>query len=129
MAGRTIRAWLLRFLLVVGAAGAVTAMHSMPVAAHQRPPAASGAQAVHAADMTADPRGHTPSAPADEHHGLEHLCLAILTAVAVSIGLALVRRLWPTTSRTAAVVLSWCCDRSPPPRRPPSLTRLCVLRL
>lgn len=129
MAGRTIRAWLLRFLLVVGAAGAVTVMHSMPVAAHERPRAASGAQAVHAAEMTADPMGDKPSAPADEHHGLEHLCLAILTAIAVTIGLALVRRLWPTTLETAGVVLSRWSDRSPPPRRPPSLTRLRVLRL
>lgn len=129
MAGPTIRARLLRFLLVIGAAGAVTVMHSLPIAAHERPQTASFAQAVHVAEMTADPMGNEPSPPADEHHGLEHLCLAILTAVAVSIALALVRRLWRTTSRTTGALWPRCGERSPPPRRPPSLTRLCVLRL
>lgn len=128
MAGRTVRAWLLRCLLVVGAAGAVTVMHSLPVASHDRPEAASFAQAVHVV-TTADLMGHEPLPPDGEHHGLEHLCLATLTAVAVSIALALLRRLWRTTSRTTGALSPRWGDPSPPPRRPPSLTRLCVLRL
>lgn len=129
MAGRTVRAWLLRFLLVVGAAGAVTVMHSLPVASHPRPQAASFAQAVHVAATTADLMGHEPLPPDGEHHGLEHLCLATLTALVVSIALELLRRLWRTTSRTTGALSPRWGERSPPPRRPPSLTRLCVLRL
>ncbi|CAA9228715.1 MAG: hypothetical protein AVDCRST_MAG41-814 [uncultured Corynebacteriales bacterium] len=129
MAGRTVRAWLLRLLLVLGAAGAVTVMHSLPIAPRDHPQAASFAQVAHVALMTVDPVGNQPSRPDREHHGLEHLCLAILTAIAVRIALALIQRRWPTISRAAAVALPRWGNRSAPPVRPPSLARLCVLRL
>ena len=132
VAVRTVHVWLLRLLLIVGAASAVTAMHSLPIASHERDLASSVSQALHMAGMTADPTGDAPTPDDDEHHGLEHLCLAILTAAALIMALALalarVRRLWQTPSGTAGVATPRWAGRSPPSLRPP-LVLLCVLRL
>lgn len=130
MTGRTVPAWLSRLLLVVGAAGAVIVMHSLPMGAHDGSATSPVALTEHTAAMAADPMGHEPTHPVPQHDRSQHLCLSVLTVLAISVILALLRHLSRTRMRlTAEASPPWRRHRSPPPRKPPSLAQLCVLRL
>ena len=77
----------------------------------------------------ADPMG--PDRPGRGHDdGLLHLCLAVLTAVAVLVASAVAwSRLRPRPApRRFGASRLWTAPRAPPPTAPARLALLCVLR-
>ncbi|MDN5750215.1 MAG: DUF6153 family protein [Pseudonocardia sp.] len=113
--------------LVTGLLLGLVAMHHLSVAPEGPVPAAAMSHAAAPAAHDSPPSPHDGGA---YDTGLLHLCLAILTAVAVLVvSTAAWRRQGPLTrARRAAVSRLWTAPRAPPPTAPARLALLCVLR-
>lgn len=143
-ASRDQRRWLLVLALIAG----LLSMHALVIAGHDGNVGLGATAHDTAAEPTAGPLmaaqqlpadplmlgqqaqlGHrTPAGPPDTDHGLLHLCLAVLAAIAVLLlGLA-----WLTTPEATLSRLRLhgpdAAPARPPPRSAVRLALLCVLR-
>lgn len=90
---------------------------------------AAGPAAAHMSTAAADPTGPDRTDPGHDD-GLAHLCLAVLTAVAVLV-VSAVSWSRPGTAapaRRPGTSRRWTAPRAPPPTAPARLALLCVLR-
>lgn len=110
--------------LVAGLLLGLVGMHHLAMTPHSAATSTSAAMA----DPGMDPG---PAHPGDDHgSALLHLCLAVLTALAVLL-VPLVLWRWPGTARIAARAGTSGvrpAPRAPPPTAPARLALLCVLR-
>lgn len=126
-------------VLVVGLLAGLVAMHHLSAAVsgpHGAVVPVNGAESAHAAvpdisvGMQRDDNQGSP--PASDHGdtGLLHLCLAILTGVAVVVAAMLEWRIGATSTARPPVgsIRPVPAPRAPPPSAPARLALLCVLR-
>lgn len=116
-------------VVVTGLLVGLVGMHHLSVAPQDTYATMAPTQMVDAG-MPSDPAAPPPHDGGGHDSGLLHLCLAVLTAVAVLIvsavlwrrprAVATVRRVGTSVPRTA--------PRAPPPTAPARLALLCVLR-
>lgn len=126
VAGRGRRALMLA-VVVAGLLVGLVGMHHLPVA-----PAPDVAPVSHVVEDPSAGSGDPapPHGGGDHESGLLHLCLAVLTAIAVLIAFVVGWRRTAAGSVVRQVAMSRprTAPRAPPPTAPARLALLCVLR-